>query len=257
MSAIKEPHFFLKPGDGIWAIEDQLTDPVAYERLFETKLPLRGEASTSYSHFPARRGVPTRIKDRVPDARFIYLVRDPIERLVSHYRHQVVMEGERRSLPSAIGNLRDPENIYICGSLYALQLDQYLSEFPADRIHVVDQAELRSNRAATLKGVLRFLGAAPQPDLHLYDSEFNQTADYRVYPVRYARLRGKEPLQYAPRRLKEPLRKLTRAAERRLWPAVETPTVPPSLREELELIFREDVNRLRAITGMPFSSWSM
>ena len=76
-----------------------------YERLFETPAPLRGEASPSYSQYPRRRGVPERIHALVPEARFIYLVGDPIRRIVSHYMQRVAAEGERRPFPEALGEL--------------------------------------------------------------------------------------------------------------------------------------------------------
>ena len=70
----------------------------------------------------------------VPEARFIYLVRDPIARTLSQYQHQVAIEGERRSLREALGDLSDPYAMYTCPSLYALQLDHYLTDFAQDRI---------------------------------------------------------------------------------------------------------------------------
>src|SRR5581483_2636709 len=76
MSPYKEPHFFVEPGDGLPSVADRIGTLPAYERLFVTDLPVRGEASTSYSHFPARRGVPERIHAMVPAARILYLVRD-------------------------------------------------------------------------------------------------------------------------------------------------------------------------------------
>lgn len=52
-----------------------------YEAQFEDA-PIRGESSVSYAAFPEYQGVPERIVRALPDARVIYLVRDPVERVV-------------------------------------------------------------------------------------------------------------------------------------------------------------------------------
>src|SRR5918992_1234170 len=54
-----------------------------------------GEACGAYSRFPTHRGVPARIAGVVPDARLIYLVRHPIDRMVSNYVLNVRLGVER------------------------------------------------------------------------------------------------------------------------------------------------------------------
>jgi len=47
--------------------------------------PIIGESSTGYTQAPRFHGVPQRIRGFRPDARFVYIMRDPIERTISHY----------------------------------------------------------------------------------------------------------------------------------------------------------------------------
>jgi len=47
---------------------------------------VRGESSPSYTNCPRNKGVPERMASLVPDARLIYLVRDPVDRVISQYR---------------------------------------------------------------------------------------------------------------------------------------------------------------------------
>ncbi len=133
MSAVKEPSFFApssNPPDARRSINrlDQ------YEQLFDPAVGVRGEASTNYAEYPFRQGVPERIKELVPEAKFVYLVRDPIDRTMSHYHHLVADGGERRSLEEIFNDLSDPRTPCICASLYALQLELYLRDFPQERI---------------------------------------------------------------------------------------------------------------------------
>lgn len=57
-----------------------------------------GEASPSYTRYPQRRGVPERVAQVLPDARLVYLIRHPIERMRSHYLHRILREGGGRRL---------------------------------------------------------------------------------------------------------------------------------------------------------------
>lgn len=257
MAPWKEPHFFVKPGDGLATLDNRIFSTEEYEALFESDLAVRGEGSTSYSHYPARGGVPERIKEWIPDARFIYLVRDPVDRIVSHYVHQVAWGGERRPLVQTLGDLDHPHNVFISASRYATQVERYLRIFPEDRMLVVDSDELRSHRTATLTEVFAFLGVDSRN--HAADSapEVNVTAGQRVLPDMYSRLRHRGPLRRLPAPLRRRLQRLGERAEQALLPPVQQPEVPDSLRLRLSDMFSAEVNRLRALTGKPFATWSL
>jgi hypothetical protein len=113
------------------------------------------EASPSYSAYPRRTGVPGRIKEAVPDARFVYLIRDPVDRTVSHYRHRVAVEGESPSFPEAVADL-DRCNVYLCASCYATQLEQYLSQFDAGRILISSKRICEETASPRCSGSLHF-----------------------------------------------------------------------------------------------------
>ena len=75
-----------------------------YESLFDgaDQAAAIGECSPSYTMAPAFGGVPERMAQVVPDARLIYLVRDPIARMRSMYMHQVSAGRERRRAEAAL-----------------------------------------------------------------------------------------------------------------------------------------------------------
>ena len=127
MSRLKEPHFFV---DNVRPPAIRVDDLAAYEALFTSDTEVRGEASPSYACYSQHSGAPERISVLLPEARFIYLVRDPIDRTVSHYLHRVAVENERRSFVDALGDVDDPANPYTCPSRYATQLERYLEHLP-------------------------------------------------------------------------------------------------------------------------------
>jgi hypothetical protein len=86
----KEPSYFVEPGQlqklsyGIWR-QGYWKSEEAYLKLFRSAgiATILGEASSYYLHLPFASGVPERICQFNPDARLIYLMRDPIERTIS------------------------------------------------------------------------------------------------------------------------------------------------------------------------------
>jgi hypothetical protein len=193
----------------------------------------------------------------VPCAKFVYLVRDPIERTVSHYQHSVAVAGERRPLQEALGDLSDPYLPWVCNSLYASQLERYLRCFPEERILVVDQAELLANRRPTLRQIFGFLSVDETFTCRQFDEELYRSEGRRVYPRGYERFVGlvvAPSVQWIPSRVRRGAR---RAAERVLWSPLETPTLDETLRKRLAALYSGEVERLRALTGKAFPTWSI
>jgi Sulfotransferase domain. len=58
-----------------------------YRSNFKTDKAIRGESSMVYTHCKRYPGVPARIHELIPEAKLIYILRDPISRVLSHYSH--------------------------------------------------------------------------------------------------------------------------------------------------------------------------
>jgi len=112
------------------------------------------EASTVYSQAPRFRHVPERILEFNPQARFVYLLRDPIERVISHYWHRVRWWGERRRIFSAIRS--DPH--YTDVSDYGRQLDLYLRLVPLERVYVLTFERLVADPRSEMTRLYQWLG---------------------------------------------------------------------------------------------------
>jgi hypothetical protein len=257
MSSTKEPHFFIEQ-DGVPSyVANHITSLDEYEKLFESMAEVRGEASPSYAEYPRHKGAPERISALIPEAKFIYLVRDPIARTISHYMHHVAVDGERRSLREALGDLSDPESPYTCPSRYATQLDRYLSYFPRDRILVIDQAELLERRVETLQEIFSFLSVDAAFQSPRFNEKLLEGGEQRVYPRRYmhfARRVTTSSLRRLPRGLRRSLR---RAFEKALWRSPVTPRLDDDLREQLQKLYAAEVARLRIMTGKKFATWNI
>lgn len=112
------------------------------------------EGSTLYTQAPLFEQVPERILATSADARFVYILRDPIERTISHYWHRVQWWGERRPLNKAI--LADRH--YLNTSDYAYQLGIYLRHVPRERIYVLTLEDLIADPLEELHALFAWLG---------------------------------------------------------------------------------------------------
>jgi hypothetical protein len=163
MSSPKEPNHFVdrealhalwptSAGRGYWRTEKYLA-------LFRTAgdAMVIGESSTNYSKLPHARGVPERIRAFNPDARFIYLMRDPLPRTISHYWHLVRSQFERRDMLTAFRE--EPQ--YLDVSHYAMQLRPYLELFGPERVKTLVTEELQADPLGTVQDIFRWLGVDP------------------------------------------------------------------------------------------------
>jgi hypothetical protein len=149
----------------------------------------RGEATVAYSLYPLNPGVPAMIAERLPDVRLVYLVRDPLARIVSQYRHAVrdgkVTEPFEEWLYSDL-----VQESAILRSNYKLQLDQYLVHFDRSVIHIEFHEDFQKDHRATLSRVFGFLGIDPEVAAAIRSQPVNVTSAGQVpYPEISAAMR--------------------------------------------------------------------
>lgn len=136
-----------------------------------TEDQLAGEASVIYTSPQYADVAAERMAEAVPQARLIYIVREPIERLRSHYRHEAQRHRETRSLLQC---LAEPANTYVGHSMYFARLEPYLRLFPREQILVLRFDDFVEPPHPAWIEAQRFLGlsAGPAPG-----TAHNVTAD--------------------------------------------------------------------------------
>ena len=224
-----------------------------YESQFAGKATHCGESSPSYTGYPRFAAVPARMHAVVPDAKLIYVVRDPVARMVSHYVHLVAAGTETRALEDAL-RAKQP-NDYLSRSMYHMQLEQFLTFYPTSQILVICAEELRDRRAETLREVFRFLDVDDSFTSRGFSSTRHRSSLKRRRSAtadRIAAVWRRGPLMRLPRALRWNAEWVTTYPFSR---AMEQPAVPEHLRHELAQLVEEDVRRLRESTGQEFDGW--
>lgn len=151
-----------------------------YRSNFPTRKPnyLYFEGCTHYLFNPL---VPERVKAHIPDVKVIALLRNPIERTFSSYKHQVRAGRENLSFEDAIEAepgrlngelermLNEPKYFsynynhfsYIERSKYDAQIENWLRHFSIDNMLILSSEEFFSAPSQTIQKCLNFLNVKP------------------------------------------------------------------------------------------------
>lgn len=151
MTTPKEPNFF--SNDEVYA-----HGLGWYEDLFRSAPPgsIRGESSTHYTKLPTYPETIDRLTEHAPDAKLVYVMRHPIDRLVSQYVH----EWTKRLTAAPIDRAVDELPILVEYGRYAMQLRPFLERFGPDRVLPVFQERLRTHPQEQLERVAGLVGLA-------------------------------------------------------------------------------------------------
>lgn len=253
MPAVKAPEFFA--GRAHWARGVHW-----YRGLFAAAAPGHiaiGEASNVYTKYPTYTGVPARIASHIPDVKLVYVVRDPVERIRSHYQTRVAEGIEKKPFEEAV--FTNP--IYLDYSRYGLQLAQYLEHFDRDQLLVVTAEDLRDERRATIRRVYSFLGVDVEFVPPGIERTFYRTTDRASRSPIPLWLRKSLKKRFpAAKRAKELENNIFGALKRlRRERADPRPAlvVSAGVRARIVDALAEDVQRLRLLLGPEFDGWGI
>lgn len=149
MTTPKEPNFF--SDDRVFAKGADW-----YAALFSDAKPgdVRGEASTHYTKRPQHDDVIPRIQAAGLAPKLIYMIRNPLDRLVSHYIHEWTMGAISCDIAKA--HSRHPELVDY--SRYGFQISPWVEAFGRESILVITMEEMTRDPQSTLEKAARHIG---------------------------------------------------------------------------------------------------
>ena len=205
---------------------------------------LRGESSTHYAKLPSLPHAAERLHAHRPDARIVYVLRQPIDRLVSHFMHGWSEGWYGDSIAEAV----ERDASLVDYGRYAMQLRPWLDRFGADRVLLVAYDVLRSRPQEELDRLGRFLGA-DSPLIWRDDLGARNVSAERVRQGWFRRWFVDPTWATALRRAAVP--KALRTRVREGMQMRQRPTLAEGDRARLAAIFDADLAELSAWIGRP------
>jgi len=248
MSSIKEPEVLIK-------LPDAKDAAAYYERLFPDNPAhlRRGEASTHYSQLTLYPGLPERAKNLLGgDLRLIYLVRNPVERAISHHYHAYSRDRAELDINQAVRE--DPA--FVDNGRYAMQLEPWRQVFGPDAVMVIIFEEYVRDRAATLRAVGDFLSVPVDPALIDAQKSFNKSEGNRVYGYLRPLLRRDAYRLWIRRAVPERLRQRLRDVVAPKAPERPPPPRPDTVDWLIDQL-APDADALRQILGRERPIWDL
>lgn len=131
------------------------------------------DASTGYSKRPDQEGVVDRAVKTLPDGfRVIYVVRHPIDRIISQHHHEYTAGTASADFNAEVRN----ESKYLNYSRYAYQLTPWLEALGRDRVLVLKFEDYIESRSETMEKVRQFLDLDDQVISEDQTQVYNKTA---------------------------------------------------------------------------------
>lgn len=223
---------------------------------------LCGEASTTYTRWPLYPQTVERIHASCPEARLIYIVRNPVDRLYSFYAHRM-----REHVTSTFSQFLEQTPEAVDSGRFMTQINQFLERFHQEQLLVLFNYDLLHQPAVTLSRAavhlglpeFDFLAAGPiranegggkfyassslTKTIHTLKRVPAVNSLLKCVPAE-TRKAGYEWLADGPIG-----KRLRRRHQRRLC------SLTPALRAELFEIYREEINHLQEFTGRDLSHW--
>lgn len=262
MSDRKEPHHFSR--------EPSSDGQRSYEALFEgsDEFAVRGESSTSYLIMP---DAPKRINRVLGQPKIIFILRNPVDRVASHYRwlQSLGLEArpvvraylaDRDQTPSIDRSVLNSGNyrFYHQHSSYGSALERFLECFEKGQIKVLTFERFVTAPAAVMSECFDFLGVSQRGPLRAIQSNATQQVTWIRGVARflaratYARLPWARPLLGV---YLGPVRAAIGLAERTSLFGGDT-DLGQDDREWLKRQLADEVQKLRSSWDEDFAEWS-
>lgn len=244
MSVSKETKFFL-PG----VMEEKGLE--WYQSFFREDKPAIGEASPDYTKHPFFPGCAEKIHSLLPQAKLIYVLRDPVERMVSHYWHEVDRGREKRTMVEALSN-PSLDDRYCIPSQYHRQWMEYLKLYPQSQTLTISADDLRANTRMVMRQIYSFLEVEPNFESPVFDEAFHLSSEKPGTGNKLVRAvwrlgRSFHKRLILPFTSKQLRKKRSDYAQK----------LPAEVREKICDFLRSDVEQLRSLTGMKFADWCL
>lgn len=269
MSHIKEPNFFLfNEGNSAFggpgsceAVRTAIRNPRTYEKLFAKAGPALAVGEASVNYLISTQAC-DRIKARIPHAKLVVMLRQPVDRAYSSFIRSLRDGTEpctRFEDAWADHERRVRENWWSCQhkakSLYYAPLKKYLQTFSRDQIQIHLFEDLTQHPRAIIQQLFTFLGvnSAFAPDLAAHYNA-SQPVEHPLLRTLWNRTTGLRAVLAPALPLAWRGRLFVHLVAQRQLRSDQQP-LPPGLRTRLTAELKDDILRLQDLIDRDLSHW--
>lgn len=271
----KEPNFFILEGLKLPFYSGPVDSETLYEKIFKYSVTdldsyralfdyvsqetAYGEASVPYLYFPQ---AAKRIKKYIPNVRMIVILRNPVDRLYSHYlmvRENYLLES--LSLLDAIeqeGN-RIRNNWgwdwhYVRMGMYYGQIKYYFNHFSKEQFKIVLYDDYCTNPTVILKDIYRFIDVDDSfcPNLSKKNKVSFASKSLRINRS----LNSSSSINTVIKRILPPKTYNHFISIGNRWNRIPAPSMPPNIRRRLKSLYLEDIFKLQELINRDLSKWT-
>ncbi len=231
----KEPNFFCHLD---W--RDKIN---SYHNLFTSKAKLYGEGSTNYSKFPYyNKNIHKDIYEYNPNMKIIYVLRHPIERMVSQYTHQFNRGFETKEINIAMST----DEHYTNDSKYATQIRPYIELFGRDNIKFIFFDDYKNNPQSVFNELFNFLSIKI---FNVKLKKLNKNSSYSIRMMNHKYDSSKNIFSKLRKGILIFLRSLGFNKPQK------KPTINSENKARLIEIFKEEISKIETLTNRDLSHW--
>ncbi len=224
----------------------------AYLSLFKdapAEARIVGESSNTYTRLPESEGVAERIAAALGRPKLLYMVRDPVSRAVSHFRHRFLDGGGRYA--SSFTEALEHDLGLGAVSQYARQLAPFDRVFGPEAVHVVVAERLHADPIGTLRQIEAYLEIDPY-DWQPADLPRTNTFDGLRKTVGWRKVLGASGYRWARRLTPDGLRRILK----QLGPsAAPPPPVTDADKARMLAAVADDLRRFHQRMGEAIDLW--
>jgi hypothetical protein len=214
-----------------------------YARQFDGQEKIKIDVSPNYSRQHIFPGVAKRIYTANPKAKILYLVRNPIDRIISHLHHD--MFRDRITDKNLLQSLFAENSDYIKTSSYFYQIEAYLQHFDKQQILILDLEGLKKDPINFCHQLSLFLGV---------DKLLPPRKSYNISEKRYL-------IKFHDRFHQRVSNAFLGNLYHYIWYFINIKIPKPSISGEniegLKKLLREDSHKLSSYFGVDISNWNL
>ena len=249
MSTIKEPNYFsFEEVSSLFYNATSVSDSKAYHKLFKEEKKIIGEASVSYLFYE---NIPNRILEYNPKANIIIMLRNPLDRAISHYLMDYRLGFCSLSLEDILNNRHAYPLFfqqYLELGLYYQSVKRYLDTFGDEQVHILYYTNFKNDIKDLMKGVFQFLKIENTSLDYSVQNSF-LSSDYAFVSYLYR-------LSWVRKGLKSLIpQNYVKSVKNRLFSKTDKPNFSDSLLSQINAFYQSDISQLESLLNVDLSQW--